>query len=593
MISALNLLKDTNAQTDVVCLSALSELSDFVIQNVKTSDLQNDAGFLSSCYPRNDVTYDASISGFWIQPNKVNVIQVPAGLPENDIVSCNGILSAYSEENDYQIVVVTPEKTCIDLKMLVEQNDEVVEDELVTPYFGKLSPNQPYLMSVHKGDVCVNQSYGMQQRIINVLDIHEYIGASKYGRDYSTNVKTGWIFALDNVTNVVSIDLDTNYTSYKIVIPQFTATAAVRRLRRFSVGFVGDLQGTNVLINIPFTDVDGQMIIYKLAEGSKWTDIYMIRKNFIYEFTEIAEHVFTISAKEEINNDYGIMIDIPLLKWNTQPLEPFEFNNNTLELMYAIFVEGVDSDDNWSPSPGTAIREIIHNYIFPTSYINSDRWCHQNFTLVNGCSGVPTTFQDFFEFLLMSAFPQSNYFKRTDNVHTLLKYLVETAEYELVVSQSGIIYIRLKLKGQQAITFPHDFIAMLEMSTAFLYMQSGEIQYTTMSKTNVDNIKIQKYSDNIEDSQTVYLLPEVLSSNPSILENSPAMFYSYDNELSSYKPTFLYPEPSSTTEMCQRYKQLITFYSGTKIGVFGNELSVFTGPEVRAMIQQMVQQQNS
>ena len=193
----------------------------------------------------------------------------------------------------------------------------------------------------------------------------------------------------------------------------------------------------------------------------------------------------------------------------------------------------------------------------------------------------------------MSAFPQSNYFNKLNDIHALLKYLVETAEYEIVVSQSGIIYIRLKLKGQQAITFPHDFIAMLEMSTAFLYMQSGEIQYTTMSKTNVDNIKIQNYSDNIEDSQTVYLLPEVLSSNPSILENSPAMFYSYDNELSSYKPTFLYPEPSSTTEMCQRYEQLITFYSGTKIGVFGNELSVITGPEIRDMLQQMVQQQNS
>ena len=50
MLSALNILKDINVQTNTVCLNGLAELSDFVKQNVKMSDLENDAGLLSAVY---------------------------------------------------------------------------------------------------------------------------------------------------------------------------------------------------------------------------------------------------------------------------------------------------------------------------------------------------------------------------------------------------------------------------------------------------------------------------------------------------------------------------------------------------------------
>ena len=247
---------------------------------------------------------------------------------------------------------------------------------------------------------------------MTTLVMRENIGKTKYGIDYTEQLSTDCIFAIDNCVNVVEIDNEADIYNYKIIFPQFTSTAGSRRLRKFSVAFNGSMTGAVVLLSIPFVDVDNRPITYSLSEGAKWSDIYMMRKNFIYEFTETNESVFKIYAKEYAGSEYdeyGIVIDVPLFNWSDCtpfPHSSYDWHYSDFNtIMYDIFVYGPDLDNFVSPSGG--VRAAFLSFLTPCEILGRSYDCHVHSMICHGYSGVPTTMQDFLEFLFMSAFPDS------------------------------------------------------------------------------------------------------------------------------------------------------------------------------------------
>ena len=75
----------------------------------------------------------------------------------------------------------------------------------------------------------------MTRRPVNVLDMREDMRRMKYGIDYTEDMKTGWIYAVDNAVNVINVGEQQNYDTFKIVFPNYTACRGARRMRKFIV----------------------------------------------------------------------------------------------------------------------------------------------------------------------------------------------------------------------------------------------------------------------------------------------------------------------------------------------------------------------
>lgn len=607
-IECQNLLKNTNAQTSVLTLDNLSALSNFVAQHVKTSDLQNDAGFLSSCcYEFVESNYDAEINGFVILPQKTNVLVFPEFPSQNNdtIQEANIILESFSVENDYQIVCQTPAYFATNVKLLIEQNGEVDEDEYLSQQIGTVSPNQLYSVQIHNGNVQLNQSDNMITRQMAVLNIKQDIATSLYGYDYNIVLKDiiGSVFAVDNSVNVVQFDPDDiRFFSYKIVFPQYQCAYDFdeRRMRRFVVQFSGDTKvnpdddwSMHIQVQIPFIDVDGNPIRYNLAKGVNWSDLYVLRHNCQYEFTETAPSVFKLNVREiKFENSDNIVIDVPLFNWHEMNYLDNNFKNYFAERMQNVLagyscwgdirecnydgheLSGAPASFVEGEQPiGFLLRDYmsITNLIGPawSYYPTGDKNAQAALIFLPGFSNVPISYYDFLHMLIISRFdgcPADQQLLSEELTRPLYQFIKANCGATLVQNSYGI-FMRLKFNQQASVVLPPALLAHIEAVAVLIKNQQGVSLYSEKS--------CQSHIGNIIDTETVngdeksLILKQYIDENigdryiivylPNEAEDDSAIFFKYNKDNDEYSPAFLNTSASSLPEAFYWYRYSILF----------------------------------
>ena len=146
------------------------------------------------------------------------------------------------------------------------------------------------------------------------------------------------------------------------------------------------------------------------------------------------------------------------------------------------------------------------------------------------------------------------------------------------------LFIRLIFNSQQHITLPRYLMAAIELPLIINYMQSEYLLFTTAKKSQTQNIQlIQQQSKPYFNTIPLYTATELSNQ----LESLDALFYKYDNDLSTYIPAFL-ANAESLEDAPEKYKACI-FYNNVNIGCFGNEQEILTMQQVQAQISSSMQ----
>ena len=289
--------------------------------------------------------------------------------------------------------------------------------------------------------------------------------------------------------------------------------------------------------------------------------------------------------------DGDTIIDIPLFDWSNMQTVTVDYIGNNQEFQQCFFDIFIDWYNNGGRglfvSGCAGIRALINQFICSPTWNNYSWDLHQQQIILHGYSEIPTTFQDFLDFLIQSHLPGTSYEDLNQSnlsESKFYQYIKENIDIRLVIDTYNNLFIRLIFNSQQHITLPRYLMAAIELPLIINYMQSEYLLFTTAKKSQTQNIQlIQQQSKPYFNTIPLYTATELSNQ----LESLDALFYKYDNDLSTYIPAFL-ANAESLEDAPEKYKACI-FYNNVNIGCFGNEQEILTMQQVQAQISSSMQ----